>query len=140
MLNIDWSAINWLAVLVAAVVSFVIGGAWYAAIFAKAWQRLHGFTEEQVRAMGSNPARTFSILGACDLAAAVALGVLAQKCGVEGLVDGLGLGLWCSVVALGAFVVSTYIASGKPLGLIAIDGGKMAVCLLVIGAILGAWR
>lgn len=140
MLNIDWGAINWLAVLVATVVSFVIGGAWYAAIFAKAWQRLHGFTEEQAKALGANPARTFSILGACDALAAIALAVLAQKCGVEGIVDGVGLGAWAAILTLGAFVVSTYAASGKPMGLAVIDGGKMGVCLLVMGAILGAWR
>lgn len=140
MWNVDFGAINWLAVLVSAVVSFIIGGAWYAAIFAKAWQRLHGFTDEQARALGANPARTFGILGVCDLVAPLVLAVLAQKTGVETLTDGVGLGFWCWLLAMAAFVVSTYAASGLKLGLVLIDGGKLAVCLMVTGAILGAWR
>ena len=34
--------INWLAVLAAAVSSFVLGGLWYSALFAKAWQSAAG--------------------------------------------------------------------------------------------------
>lgn len=140
MWSVDWGATNWLAVVVAAVASFIIGGAWYGAIFARAWQRLHGFTDEQARALGASPARTFGILGACDAIAAVVMGVLVQKLEIASLIDGLGLGFWAWVLAMASVVVSTYVASGKKPGLILIDGGRLGVCLLVMGAILGAWR
>ena len=32
-------AINWLAVIAAAASSFLLGGLWYSALFAKAWQK-----------------------------------------------------------------------------------------------------
>src|SRR5688572_21364961 len=42
--------INYLAALVAAVSSFVIGGVWYSPIlFARAWQREAGLTDDQLR-------------------------------------------------------------------------------------------
>src|SRR2546423_11753356 len=41
--------INWLAVLVAAVSMFVIGGLWYSPVlFGKIWLRANGFTEADV--------------------------------------------------------------------------------------------
>jgi len=36
-------SINYLAVLVAAVADFVIGGIWYMGIFGKTWGKIHGF-------------------------------------------------------------------------------------------------
>ena len=39
--------INWLAVFVAALASFLLGGIWYSkALFGKAWQRETGLTDE----------------------------------------------------------------------------------------------
>lgn len=39
--------INWLAVLVAAVVTFVLGGLWYGPLFGKVWRTAEGQTEPQ---------------------------------------------------------------------------------------------
>lgn len=140
MWTVDLDSINWLAVLVAGVASFLIGGVWYGAIFAKPWQRLHGLTDEQARALGANPARTFGVLALCDAGAAVVMAVLVQKLELTSLADGLGLGVLAWLLAMAAFVVSTYIASGRKPGLFALDGGKLAVCLLAMGGILAAWR
>ena len=45
-------AVNWLAVIAAALSSFVLGGVWYSALFAKVWQREAGLSDEQ--AAGGN--------------------------------------------------------------------------------------
>ncbi|HQU56998.1 MAG TPA: DUF1761 domain-containing protein, partial [Chitinophagaceae bacterium] len=43
--------INWLAVLVAGISSFVIGGIWYSpALFGNAWMKENNLSEEAVRA------------------------------------------------------------------------------------------
>src|SRR3954451_1510383 len=41
--------VNWLAVLAAAIASFVLGGAWYSGLFAKPWQVEAGVSDEQMR-------------------------------------------------------------------------------------------
>ena len=47
--------INWLAILVAAIVIFALGGLWYSPIlFAKRWIALQGRTEEQMRAQAAS--------------------------------------------------------------------------------------
>ena len=44
---------NYLAILAAAVSTFLLGGIWYApAVFGTAWMRECGFTEESLRRMG----------------------------------------------------------------------------------------
>ena len=57
--------INWLAVLVAAIVIFVLGGLWYSPVlFARRWIALQGRTEEQMRAEAANANMPLLYLGA----------------------------------------------------------------------------
>ena len=42
-------AINYLAVLVAALSAFLIGGIWYSVLFAKLWMKENGFEEAEIR-------------------------------------------------------------------------------------------
>ena len=51
MPHIDFSLINYKAVLVAAVATFILGGAWYQALFGQAWIKAHGYSAEQVAQM-----------------------------------------------------------------------------------------
>ncbi len=48
--------INYVAILVATVVHFIIGGIWYMFLFSKAWAKIHGFdglsAEQQAEARG----------------------------------------------------------------------------------------
>ena len=51
--------VNWLAVLTAAISSFLLGGLWYSpAMFLKAWQRGAGLTDEQLQ-KGGHPAKMY---------------------------------------------------------------------------------
>ncbi len=44
------STINWLAGIVAAASTFLLGGLWYSpALLGKAWMRANGFTEDDVK-------------------------------------------------------------------------------------------
>lgn len=65
-------SINWLAVLLAAISTFVIGGLWYSLLFARAWQHAAGVTDEQLK---TGAARIFigSFLLALVMATSLAL-------------------------------------------------------------------
>src|SRR5205085_87969 len=50
--------INWLAVLVAGISAFVVGGIWYSpGLFGKAWMKQNSLTEDDIKA--SSKGRTF---------------------------------------------------------------------------------
>ncbi|MBL8183269.1 MAG: DUF1761 domain-containing protein, partial [Blastocatellia bacterium] len=52
--------INHLAVLASAILSLVIGGVWWSPVlFAKAWQKETGLSDEQLKSM--NPAKVFGL-------------------------------------------------------------------------------
>lgn len=131
----DLSTINWLAVLAAAISSFIIGGLWYGPLLGKAWMRAAGVGEETLK-QGSQ-GMIFGVSFALQLVAAA---VLALFIGPEAdLAFGLAAG-----GAVGLFWVSTafgvvYLFERRPLGHWAINSGYQVLAFLVMGAILGAW-
>ena len=49
----DFSNVNWLAVIAAAGAYFVLGAIWFGPVFGKAWVKATGLTDEQIKS-GSN--------------------------------------------------------------------------------------
>ncbi len=130
------SAVNWLAVVVAALSAFALGGLWYGPIFGKAWQSLSGLTDEDIQ--NGHPALTYGGALVLNLIAAfgMAMAVQLHPDPRSGFAVGWMVGL--------AFVATTfginYLFAQKPLRLYLIDAGYMVVLLTIMGAILGAWR
>lgn len=133
----DLSHINYLAVFVAALSSFVIGGAWYSPIlFAKAWMQENGFTDEEMK--NANMAKTFG--GSFVLALIIAFN-LAAFLGPEanltwGITAGALAGIGWVATALGII----YLFERKSLKLFLINAGYQAVTFIVMGGILGVWK
>lgn len=126
--------INWVAVLAAAVSSFVLGGVWYSALFAKAWQKAAGLSDEQVK--GGNPALIF---GGSFVLALIASASFAVFLGndldvMTATMYGFTAGL-CWVAA--SFGIN-YLFERKSLTLFLINGGYHTLQFTLIGAILGA--
>ena len=112
--------ISWLAVIVAAVVKFLIGWGWYSpALFAKQWQQLNKMTAAEVQA-NMVPALIAEAIG--DLVMAY---ILARFVGHYGF--GFGIGVLVGFMAWLGFV-ATVLANQifyerKPQQLILINGG-----------------
>jgi len=139
-MSFDLGSINLWAVLVAAVATFLLGGAWYGAVFAKPWVKLHGYTDEQIGRMQNSQMRNFAIFMAGDLIMATIISLLTASLGVASAGGGalLGFSLWLGIAAtIGA---SKNAANDKPLGAYLIDTGHELACLVVMGLIIGAWR
>ncbi len=45
----DFSTVNWLAVVISTVSAFVVGGIWYGPLFGKAWMNEMGYTEDDLK-------------------------------------------------------------------------------------------
>lgn len=134
----DFSTINWLAVIVAALSSFIIGALWYSpALFAKPWMRANGFTEEDMK--GANMGKIFGLAFLWTLIMSVNLAMFLNAPGTDvsfGAFAGFAAGFgW---VAMGFFVVGLF--ERRPTAWMLINGGYMMVALTVMGVILGAWR
>jgi len=129
---------NYLAILVATVSAFVLGGLWYAPVlFGRAWMQEMGFTEESLKARGGtgkNMASSFvlELVMAFNLAAFI--GPKAPR--AFGAFAGAAAGFGCVAPAMGV----TYLFERKSFRLFCINGGYHAIALTIMGAILGAWR
>ncbi len=131
------STVNWLAVLVAGISSFVLGGIWYSpALFGKAWMTENNMTIADVQA--GNKARIFGWSFILSLIMAANLAMFLNTPEIDlgmGLVYGSLSGLW---VFCGIAIVALFEHKGSRY--IFINGGYCLVALTLMGAIIGAWR
>lgn len=135
-MNID--QINWMAVVAAALSTFVLGGLWYSPLlFGNAWMRANAFTEQQVR--GFNKARAFggSFVFALIMSANLAMFLADPKTTISwGITAGALAGFgWvaCAIAVIGLF-------ENKSWTYIGINAGYQIIAFIAMGAILGGWK
>jgi hypothetical protein len=129
--------LNWLAVLVAGISAFVLGGVWYSpALFGKAWMKENNLTNEEVQKGNKGKIFGWSLL--LTLIMSVNLAMYLHTPDIDfklGLLYGLLAGVWvfCGIAIVGLFELKT----GR---YILINGGYCFIALGLMGAIIGAWR
>lgn len=129
--------INLLAVLAAAVSTFVIGALWYSPLlFYKSWLRANGFSDADVQKGNSavifGLSFVFSVIMAANLAAFLATPDTTLAWGATA---GALTAVW---VVLGMAVVALF--ERRPWSYVLVNGGYWFVSFVVMGAILGGWR
>jgi len=137
----ELSNINFLALVVAAIASFAIGAVWYSPVlFAKAWQKGVGLTEEKLKEanMGIIFGSSFLLILVMNFGLAMILQGHAGR-DITAL-SGALYGFLIGVFFLGASVGINMLYQRKSFTLWAIDAGYQVFYLAVSGAILGAWR
>ncbi len=135
----DFSGINWFAVIVAAVSAFALGAVWYGPIFGKRWQTLTQLSDEELA--DANMAMVFGTSFVLTLIISFALAaMIAAVLPAPNLVSGLLLGLEMSVVFVATSFGINYLFARQPMALYGIDVGYMVAMFVLMGAILGVWR
>ena len=131
------SHVNWLAVLVAGISAFVLGGVWYSpALFGTAWMKENRITTEDVRK--GNRAKIFgwSFILALIMSVNLAMFLNDPKTSFTwGMTAGFLAGIW---VFCGIAITSLF--EQRSARYIFINGGYQLVALTLMGAIIGAWR
>ncbi|MEO8261503.1 MAG: DUF1761 domain-containing protein [Pseudolysinimonas sp.] len=127
-------SINWLAVLLAAISAFVIGGLWYSLLFAKPWQRAAGVTDEQLK---TGMVRIF--VGSFLLAVVMAAS-LAAFIGAGGAAFGLFAGLAAGLTWVAAAFGINYLFERRSIRLFLINASYNVVSFTVMGLIIGAMQ
>src|SRR5262249_35315207 len=128
-------AINWVAVIAATLSSFLLGGLWYSALFAKPWQKAAGLTDAQVKS--GNMALIFggNLVLAFIQSVTFAL-FLGPTVNPQAYLYGLCAGACWVAASFG----STYLFERKPLSLFLINGGYRTLQFTLIGLIIGGWH
>ncbi len=123
--------INWLAVFLAALSSFVIGGVWYSALFAKRWQKLAGVSDANLT---KGRVRAFAVSFITSVVMALNLAFFIGNNGVMfGAFAGFAVGFGWIAMAFGM----NYLFERRPFGLYAINAGYNILTLTLMGVIIG---
>jgi hypothetical protein len=131
---------NYLAILIAAIACFLLEAAWYS-YFQQAWLAGVGRTREWLMGPGAlNPAIQY---GTALLAAAVmatAISCVTQLTGAQTALRGVQAGalLWLGF-ELSAWSTE-YVFEVRPLSLLGINAGFWLIGMMLMGAIVGAWK
>lgn len=129
------ATLNWLAVIVAALAGFAIGGLWYGPLFGKVWMQESGMTEEKVKS--GNLAKIYGTTLLLNLVASFSLAMFIGKGDVTfGLFAGFMSGFTFVSMALGVI----YLFEHRTLKLWLVNAGYQTVNFTVMGGILGAWH
>lgn len=129
--------VNYWAILVSALSTFLIGGIWYSpAVFGKAWMRENGFTEESLK--HSNMLKIFGLSFLLALVAAVNLAMFLGNAMTVG--EGAFYGFLAGFGWVATFIGTTYLFERKSFTLFLINAGYSIVSLTIMGVILGAWK
>jgi hypothetical protein len=140
----DFSSLNWLAILACVLISMAIGSLWYnPKTFFPIWWKGIGKKDDE-RPGQSNMAVTWglTVLGSLVQAIAMAfvINYVAEKSGSVSLLIGAGVGfmLWLG------FIAPTYLVNklfaGHGLKVWAIEVGNHLLNFVLFGAVLGIWR
>ncbi len=128
--------INVLAVVAAAVSSFVLGGAWYSpALFGSIWMRETGLSEEELA--GRSPAAVFGGAFALSLVAAAVFALFLGP--GPSLPFALGAGFAAGLCWVAASFGINYLFARRSFKLFAVDGGYHTLQFVLYGLVLGLW-
>ncbi len=126
--------VNWLAIIVATLSTFVLGAIWYGPLFGKPWMKEHGFTEEDLK--NANMAKIYGTAFVLEFIMAVNLAFFLNGLKVQdGIIYGFATGFGWVAMAIGV----NYLFSRNSFKLWFIDAFYFVVSFTIMGAILTAW-
>jgi len=133
----DFSNINWLATVVAALSSFVVGGLWYSKLlFGSAWMTASNLTEDQLKT--GNKGKIFGVTFLFSLIMAVNIAMWLSGPGTD-LEFGSKVGFHAGLITFSA-IGTVGLFELKSWKYIFINGFYSLVSLTLMGVIIGAWR
>jgi hypothetical protein len=125
--------LSWIAVVVAALAGFIVGGLWYGPLFGKAWAKEQGLSEEDLK-QGNMPL-IFGTTFLLSVVSAVFLGHLLAHFGDMSarstMMISVGIALGFVVPAIG----TNYLFGRASMKLFAIDAGYWIAFYAAMGAV-----
>lgn len=138
LLTFHLDNVNWVAVVVAVLPSFVIGSVWYMpAVFGKYWMKASGLKQKDFE--DANFFKSLGVTTVMNLVMVTGLAVLMSALAFDTAAQGAALGALASLAfaatSRGVHTAFEY----RPSGLFLVNSAHDLVYLTVAGAILGAF-
>lgn len=137
--------LNYLAVIVAAVASMIIGSLWYGPLFGKQWIKLSGISTEKIDASkksGMGKLYTLAFIGSLVMAYVLSHSLVfaSDYLGVSGVSAGLMAGFWNWLGFVAPVTMGAVLWEGKSWKLWCLHNSYQLLTLLIMGVILAMWK
>jgi hypothetical protein len=140
-MTIDQSKVrqNYLAILVAAIACFLLEAGWYS-FFMQTWLDGIGHTKEWLLSTGVTPALQYATALVSAAVIATAISCITQLTGPQTALRGIRVGalLWLGFVC--TTWATEYVFEVRPFSLYAVNTGFWLLGMILMGAIVGAWK
>ena len=133
-------AINYLAVLVSAIVGYGVGMLWYSVLFGKPWAELMGFDKKKMEEMKkAGMARTYAGGFVATLVMSYVLAHIVKFAQAATITDAVMAGFWTWLGFIATVMLGTVLWEGKPVKLYLINVFHYLVVLVAMASILTLW-
>ena len=133
--------INYLAVIVAAMVYYAGGALWYSpALFGKSWMGLVGLTEEKIKESQKDAWKSYLTALIAALIISYGIARVEMYMGVITFGGGLQTGFWSWLCFVITTMATNNAFAGRSVKLLLIDSGYHLYGFLVMGVILAIWK
>jgi len=137
-------SVNYLAVLVAAIASMVVGFVWYGVLFKKSWMHLMGISQGSQKDMTLSANQAYALQFVASLVMAYVLSLVISWASAYQEAGGLEVGCITAFFIWLGFIVPTSLGivmwEGKSWKLWFINASHYLVGLVVMGLILAGWQ
>ncbi len=127
--------VNWLSLLLASVVYFILGALWYGGIFSKAWVKLSGINVDDPN-MKKGVAVTMLSSFILMAVSCIGLSIFRQQIPMNNYQDALHIALLLGICFSTPAISIGYLYNKKPAGLYFIDCGYHLLGLILASVIM----
>jgi hypothetical protein len=131
--------VNFIAVIIAAIVNMALGYAWYGPLFGKQWMKLTGRTKEDIEKGKKDMPMVMGTMFVGALVMAYVLAVFISLTNSTGAVAGAMIGFWAWLGFVATTMLQDVLYEKKNKNLAAINMGYNLTALVLNGAIIASF-
>ncbi len=133
--------VNYIAVIVAAVLNTAIGAFWYSpAAFGKQWMKLANVTEKEMQAAKKRGmGKTYAVAFIATLVMSYVLAVMVSLANAATFVSGAIVGFWLWLGFIATVMLNPVLWQNKPVKLYVLGIAHYLVVLVITGGVLAVW-
>jgi len=129
--------VNWVAILISAVVMWLLGALWYGLLFKKSWRKLVGYADgEKVKNMAFGMVTSFIACFVLSFVMAHIAGWAKSRL----FTAGAELGVICWLGFMAPPLFAQHIYEGRRVNLFAINAGYWLMAMAIAGGILAVFH
>lgn len=134
-------AVNYLAILVASVVSMGLGFLWYGPLFGKLWMKWMNLSKKKIEeSKQKGMAKYYAAAFVGTLVTNLVLAGSIAYIGARDVIDGIALAFWLWLGFIATTTLASVLWEGKPVKLYLLNNAHNLLSLIVAAVILTLWQ